>query len=209
MFHSSSNRACVWVPAPSDRRKGRNVTADAPTAMSLKCVKVQSTQVDAEFRHRPGPPTITGRNDMFKNLNLNLLGRSQMSTVLVQDRIRRLVDSGLRGSCRPAALTSELKKRAREMDDPTLTAMERVFFGFADKTRLKILKLLAGQELCSCEVMAALGLTQPTTSHHLGIMERAGLVASRREGKWIFFRLADPKVETLLAKGTALVKRRP
>jgi len=146
---------------------------------------------------------------MFKNLNLNLLGRSQMSTVLVQDRIRRLVDSGLRGSCRPAALTSELRKRAREMDDPTLTAMERVFFGFADKTRLKILKLLAGQELCACEVMAALDLTQPTTSHHLGIMERAGLVAPRREGKWIFFRLADPRVETLLAKGTALVKGRP
>jgi ArsR family transcriptional regulator len=146
---------------------------------------------------------------MFKKLNLNLLGRSQMSTVLVQDRMRRLVDSGLRGSCRPAALTSKLKKRAKEMDDPTLTAMERVFFGFADKTRLKILKLLAGQELCACEVMAALGLTQPTTSHHLGIMERAGLVATRREGKWVFFRLADPRVETLLAKGTALVKGRP
>jgi hypothetical protein len=81
---------------------------------------------------------------MFKKLNLNLLRRPQMSTVLVQDRIRRLVDSGLRGSRRPAALTSKLKKRAKEMDDPTLTAMERVFFGFADKTRLKILKLFGG-----------------------------------------------------------------
>ena len=82
---------------------------------------------------------------MFKKLNLNLLRRPQMSTVLVQDRIRRLVDSGLRGSRRPAALTSKLKKRAKEMDDPTLTAMERVFFGFADKTRLKILSSWRGR----------------------------------------------------------------
>jgi len=132
-----------------------------------------------------------------------------MSTVLVQDRIRRLVDSGLRGSCRPAALTSELKKRAKEMDDPTLTAMERVFFGFADKTRLKILKLLAGQELCACEVMAALGLTQPTTSHHLGILERSRLVASRREGKWVFFRLSSPGVREVLRKSLSLVKEVP
>jgi len=132
-----------------------------------------------------------------------------MSTALVQDRMRRLVDSGLRGSCRPAALTSKLKKRAKEMDDPTLTAMERVFFGFADKTRLKILKLLAGQELCACEVMAALGLTQPTTSHHLGIMERAGVVASRREGKWVFYRLSNPRVAELLTKSLALVKAVP
>ena len=146
---------------------------------------------------------------MFKNLNLNLLGRSQMSTVLVQDRMRRLVDSGLRGSCRPAALTSELKKRAKEIDDPTLTAMERVFFGFADKTRLKILKLLAGQELCACEVMAALGLTQPTTSHHLGILERGRLVASRREGKWVFFRLSSPRVREVLTKSLSLVREVP
>jgi ArsR family transcriptional regulator len=102
-----------------------------------------------------------------------------------------------------------LKKRAKEMDDPTLTAMERVFFGFADKTRLKILKLLAGQELCACEVMAALGLTQPTTSHHLGIMERAGVVASRREGKWVFYRLSNPRVAELLTKSLALVKAVP
>jgi ArsR family transcriptional regulator len=95
------------------------------------------------------------------------------------------------------------------MDDPTLTAMERVFFGFADKTRLKILKLLAGQELCACEVMAALGLTQPTTSHHLGILERGRLVASRREGKWVFFRLSSPRVREVLRKSRSLVKEVP
>jgi len=67
-----------------------------------------------------------------------------------------------------------------------------------------MLSLLSKEELCACELMAALDLTQPTTSHHIGILERSGLVRSRREGKWVFYRLADPKVESLLARGSAL-----
>jgi len=146
---------------------------------------------------------------MFKNLNLNLLRRPQMSTVLVRDRMRRLVDSGLRGSYRPAALTSQLKKRAKEMDDLTLRRLEAAFFGLADTTRLKILKLLGNEELCACEVMAALDLTQPTTSHHLGILERSSLVTSRKEGKWVFYTLSNPKVAELLTKAISLVKAVP
>lgn len=117
------------------------------------------------------------------------------------------MDSGLRGSCRPGERVSQLRRRAGGLDDRALSRLEYLFSGLADKTRLKILKLLGREELCACEVMAALRLTQPTTSHHLGILERSGLVASRREGKWVFFRLADPKVESLLAKGSMLAHR--
>jgi ArsR family transcriptional regulator len=81
-----------------------------------------------------------------------------------------------------------------------------VFFGYADKTRLMILELLADEELCSCEIMVALDLTEPTTSHHLGILERVGLVAPRRDGKWIFYQLANSNAKALLLKGSALVK---
>ena len=88
----------------------------------------------------------------------------------------------------------------------TLRRLEAVFSGLADSIRLKILVLLAKEELCACEVMAALDLTQPTTSHHLGILERSGLVVSRREGKWIFYRVADAKVEILLRKGSQLTE---
>ncbi len=91
------------------------------------------------------------------------------------------------------------------MDVLTVARMEQVFFGLADKTRLMILELLAKEELCSCEITAALDLTEPTTSHHLGILERPGLVVSRREGKWVFYRLA-PTTKVLLTKGSALVK---
>jgi len=92
------------------------------------------------------------------------------------------------------------------LDNPELGRLEQIFAGLADRTRLRVLKLIAEEELCACEVMAALDLTQPTASHHLGILERSGLITSQREGKWIFYRLADPKVEALLAKGTGLLK---
>jgi len=129
-----------------------------------------------------------------------------MSVVVTEDRLKRLVESGLRGSCRPTERVARLRKRARELDDLEISRLERLFSGLGDKTRLKIVKLLSREELCACEVMAAFDLTQPTASHHLGILERSGLVASRREGKWVFYSIADAKVETLLTKGSQLVK---
>jgi ArsR family transcriptional regulator len=80
-----------------------------------------------------------------------------------------------------------------------------MFFGYADKTRLMILELLTDEELCSCEIMAALDLTEPTTSHHLGILERVGLVASRRDGKWVFYRIANAKVRSVLEKSHLII----
>jgi len=130
-----------------------------------------------------------------------------MSVAVAQCRLKRLVDSGLRGSCRPAERVSQLKKRAKELDHHELRRLELIFSGFGEETRLKILKLIAKEELCGCEVMAALDLTQPTASHHLGILERSGLVTSRREGKWVFYRLADPRVESMLANASGLVER--
>ena len=129
-----------------------------------------------------------------------------MSATVTQDRLKRLVESGLRGTCRPSERVSKLRKIASDLDDLELKHTEHIFSGFGDRTRLKILRLIAEEELCACEVMAALDLSQPTTSHHLGILERAGLVSSRREGKWVFYRLASPKVEALLQKAFEIAK---
>ncbi len=124
-----------------------------------------------------------------------------MSTATAQARVRRLVNLGLADtSCTPTERIAQLRSRTREIDDRTFRELETFFSALGDTTRLKILKLIAGEELCSCEVMAALELTQPTTSHHLGILERAGLLSSRRKGKWVFYRIANSKVQALISK---------
>ncbi len=122
-----------------------------------------------------------------------------MSIALTQDRLKRLVDSGLRGTCRPSERLSQLKKKTNRLDDVRIKRLEQVFFGLADKTRVMMLELLEDEELCSCELMAALNLTEPTTSHHLGILERVGLVTSRHDGKWVFYQVPK-KVVALMDK---------
>jgi ArsR family transcriptional regulator len=127
-------------------------------------------------------------------------------SVTQQDRLKRLMGSGLRGMCRSAEWVSELRKRVGKVDDLTIARLEQLFFGLADRTRLRIIGLLTNEELCACEIMAALNLTQPTTSHHLGILERVGLIRSRREGKWVFYRISS-KVAALLNKWYELAER--
>ena len=129
-----------------------------------------------------------------------------LSTTIAQARVKRLVSLGLVDSnCTPAERITQLKARIDE-DDRTIRELELFFAALGDSTRLKILKLMADEELCSCEVMAALELTQPTTSHHLGILERAGLLSSRRNGKWVFYKIANPTVKNMVAKGFSLIE---
>ena len=126
-----------------------------------------------------------------------------LSSTIAQARVKRLVSLGLADtSCTPAERITQLKARIGEKD---LRELEDIFAALGDATRLKILKIIADEELCSCEVMAALELTQPTTSHHLGILERAGLLSSRRNGKWVFYKIANSQVKNLIAKGFNLV----
>ena len=129
----------------------------------------------------------------------------KLSTTIAQARVKRLVNLGLvDSSCTPTERINQLKSRINE-DEGTFRQLEAFFAALGDVTRLRMLKVIADEELCSCEVMAALTLTQPTTSHHLGILERAGLLSSRRNGKWVFYRMANPKVKNLVTKGFSLV----
>ncbi len=114
--------------------------------------------------------------------------------------MKRLVSLGLVDTSRtPTERINQLKSRIRE-DDRSYRQLEAFYTALGDATRLRMLKLIADEELCACEVMAALELTQPTTSHHLGILERAGLLSSRRNGKWVFYKIMNSKVRNLITK---------
>lgn len=85
--------------------------------------------------------------------------------------------------------------------DTRLDRLEEVFRALADRTRLRILALLAGGEICVCEIHGALRLPQPTVSRHLAYLRNAGLVSGRKEGLWVHYSLTrpeDPLVRTIL-----------
>jgi ArsR family transcriptional regulator len=86
----------------------------------------------------------------------------------------------------------------RKIDEEELTAEMKVFKAVADATRLKILKLLSGGELCIGELMLALKRPQSSISHNLSVLEDAGLVKERKEGKWCRYRISDGTVTDML-----------
>ena len=110
----------------------------------------------------------------------------------MKDRLKRLISSSLCPAEDPSKYIAELRELADKVVDKKLIKRQsQLFKALSDPLRLKILKLLTLREMCVCEIMAAFNLTQPTASHHLEILERVALVESRREGKWIFFKIAD------------------
>lgn len=94
-------------------------------------------------------------------------------------------------------VVKEMKgRRDRELD-----ALEVAFAGMADRTRLRILGLLGSGELCVCTIYETLRVSQPAVSRHLAYLRRAGLVETRRAGKWVHYRIAEspsPAVRRLL-----------
>ena len=75
---------------------------------------------------------------------------------------------------------------------PTVEALDAVFKGFADPTRIRILSVLAAGELCVCDIVDILRLPQPAVSRHLAYLRRMGLVDATREWKFAHYRLAKP-----------------
>jgi ArsR family transcriptional regulator len=70
--------------------------------------------------------------------------------------------------------------------------MERFFQALGDRTRLRLLNLMGDQELCVCYFVEILDQPQPKISRHLAYLRRAGIVAARRDGKWMHYRIVMP-----------------
>jgi ArsR family transcriptional regulator len=64
-----------------------------------------------------------------------------------------------------------------------------MFRAFSDRTRLRILHMLRGGELCVCDIVDVLGVPQPKASRHLAYLRKAGLVEARKEGLWSYYKL--------------------
>jgi ArsR family transcriptional regulator len=67
-----------------------------------------------------------------------------------------------------------------------------LFRALADRTRLRLINLIGDQEICVCYLVEVLAASQPKISRHLSYLRRAGVVAARRDGKWMHYRLNTP-----------------
>ena len=95
-----------------------------------------------------------------------------------------------------------VEKVQKEMpDEDTLYYLTELFRIFGDSTRIRILYVLFEAEMCVCDIAALLGMTQSAISHQLRALKNAKLVTSRREGKTVFYSLADDHVKTIIDQG--------
>jgi ArsR family transcriptional regulator, arsenate/arsenite/antimonite-responsive transcriptional repressor len=70
--------------------------------------------------------------------------------------------------------------------------LDLLFRALADRTRLRLLNLMADKEICVCYFVEILRISQPKISRHLAYLRRVGIVASRRQGRWMHYRLVAP-----------------
>ena len=88
-----------------------------------------------------------------------------------------------------------------EKNELQLLQLAELYKVLGDSTRIRILDLLSRQELCVQDIADGLNMTQSAISHQLRILKQAALVKWRREGKSIFYSLADDHVQTILCQG--------
>ena len=90
---------------------------------------------------------------------------------------------------------------AKMPDEDELYDLAEIFKVFGDSTRIKILYVLFESEMCVCDIAQLLNMNQSAISHQLKILKQCRLVKSRREGKAVFYSLADGHVRTIINQG--------
>ncbi len=130
---------------------------------------------------------------MYLNMFFNSIFWEMMREV--EQRLRNLIDSEVCLAENLEKYRKELIRLAEQTADVKQSRKQGKFFkALSDEKRIRILKLLAVREMCVCELMIALDVTQPNLSHHLKILENQGFVNRRKEGKWAYYSLTNSKV---------------
>ncbi len=95
-----------------------------------------------------------------------------------------------------------VQKVTQEMpNEDVLFDLSELFKVFGDSTRIRILYCLFASEMCVCDIATLLNMTQSAISHQLSVLKKSKLVKSRRDGKTVFYALADSHVRTMLDQG--------
>ena len=107
-----------------------------------------------------------------------------------------------KGVALPEELAGQVVDAFEKMPpEDELYDLAELFKIFGDSTRIRILFVLFEAEVCVCDLAEALKMTQSAISHQLAILRNARLVKARRDGKQVFYSLADDHVKTILAQG--------
>lgn len=94
-----------------------------------------------------------------------------------------------------AAVTLHSFRRMKTATRKAHADVDLMFRAFSDRTRLRILNMLRGGELCVCDIVRVLAVPQPKASRHLAYLRRAGLVTARKEGLWQHYSLTPARTE--------------
>jgi DNA-binding transcriptional ArsR family regulator len=119
----------------------------------------------------------------------------------VNQRLKRLTETDLCHAEVPEEYRKELLQLANDAADAeTAKKKSRFFKALSDEKRLRIVKLLMVKQMCVCELMICLDMTQPNLSHHIQILENVGIVKRTKKGKWVYCSLANKKQAENLIK---------
>ena len=105
-----------------------------------------------------------------------------------------------------------MKRAVASKNRAAVDELESLFKALGDKTRLRILALLGNNEVCVCHIHDSLGLPQPTVSRHLAYLRKSGLVAARRDGVWMHYRVSralNPVVQCVVAAAVDALQQLP
>ena len=113
-----------------------------------------------------------------------------------------LYDPGVE-CCEVPAVHNDLvsEVRAKLPEENSMQDLAELFKIFGDTTRIRILFVLFESEMCVCDMAETLNMTQSAISHQLRLLKSNGLIRARRQGKSVFYSLADDHVSTIIKQG--------
>jgi ArsR family transcriptional regulator len=113
----------------------------------------------------------------------------------LKERLKRLTETEFCQAEVPEQYCKELLELTENVADTKTAKKQSKFFkALADEKRIRIIKLLLNKEMCICELMVCLDMTQPNLSHHIQLLENEGIVKRKKKGKWAYCSIADKEI---------------